>query len=250
MKKLLLLPFLFNSLLSFSQTMNGINIVPQPAEIKLGKGYTVLKQPVGFIVYDFDKANENDGVEDFKSYLKKNYHLNRFVDGDTHSYGLPTEIHYGTLPNQKRKDYYELEVKASRIYIKGSALGKFYAFETLKQLLSVNGKGEIIIPICTIKDYPRFPYRGMHLDVGRHFFPPPAYVEFFISHDGLNFTSVGKVLPEADGTWKNERSMQQTLINTSARYVKVLAKNYGIIPAGKPGAGTSAWVFADEIEVE
>ena len=57
-------------------------------------------------------------------------------------------------------------------------------------------------------------------------------------------------MPGANGEWKDERRMEQKLTNTSARYVKVLAKNYGIIPAGKPGAGTPAWVFADEIEVE
>jgi hexosaminidase len=78
----------------------------------------------------------------------------------------------------------------------------------------------------------------------------PAFVEFFISGDGTNFTFVGKVTPDANGIWKDERRIEQRLTNTSAKYIKVLAKNYGIIPAGKPGAGTPAWVFADEIEVE
>ena len=78
----------------------------------------------------------------------------------------------------------------------------------------------------------------------------PAYVEFFISHDGINFTSVGKVHPDANGNWPDERKMELKLNNGTARYIKVLAKNYGIIPEGRPGAGTPAWVFADEIEVE
>lgn len=78
----------------------------------------------------------------------------------------------------------------------------------------------------------------------------PAYVEFFISNDGINFTSVGKAIPDANGNWKDERKIEQLLNNISAKFVKVLAKNYGKIPAGKPGAGTAAWLFADEIEVE
>lgn len=78
----------------------------------------------------------------------------------------------------------------------------------------------------------------------------PAYVEFFISNDGINFTSVGKQSPDNDGTWKNERKIEQKINTASARYIKVLAKNPGIIAAGKPGAGTPAWIFADEIEVE
>ena len=34
------------------------------------------------------------------------------------------------------------------------------------------------------------------------------------------------------------------------RFIQVRAKNYGIIPAGKPGAGNPAWLFVDEIEVQ
>ncbi|MEI2739694.1 MAG: hypothetical protein V9F01_13045 [Chitinophagaceae bacterium] len=36
----------------------------------------------------------------------------------------------------------------------------------------------------------------------------------------------------------------------SARYIKVVVKNYGTIPDGKPGAGNKAWLFVDEIEVK
>jgi hexosaminidase len=36
-------------------------------------------------------------------------------------------------------------------------------------------------------------------------------------------------------------------INT--RYLRILIKNFGKIPAGNPGAGTPAWLFVDEIEV-
>lgn len=78
----------------------------------------------------------------------------------------------------------------------------------------------------------------------------PASVEFFISNDGTSFTSAGKIIPHANDTWKDERRIEQTFKNVSARYIKVLAKNYGVIPQGKPGAGTSAWLFADEIEVK
>ena len=36
----------------------------------------------------------------------------------------------------------------------------------------------------------------------------------------------------------------------NCRYIKVFAKNYGIIPAGQAGAGNPAWLFVDEIEVQ
>jgi hexosaminidase len=48
---------------------------------------------------------------------------------------------------------------------------------------------------------------------------------------------------------KNEQLIQLVSPKT-CRYVRVVAKNYGIIPTGKPGAGNPAWLFADEIEVK
>ncbi len=38
-------------------------------------------------------------------------------------------------------------------------------------------------------------------------------------------------------------------LNTTTRYIKVLAQNAGTIPFGAPGAGSPAWLFADEIEI-
>jgi hexosaminidase len=48
----------------------------------------------------------------------------------------------------------------------------FYGIQTLRKALPVvtNAK-RIALPACSINDYPRFPYRGFLVDVGRHFFP-------------------------------------------------------------------------------
>jgi hexosaminidase len=78
----------------------------------------------------------------------------------------------------------------------------------------------------------------------------PASVEFFISPDGINFISQGILKPDASGTWTNERKIEKQLNNVSAKFIKVVAKNYGIIPSGQAGGGNPAWLFADEIEVE
>lgn len=45
--------------------------------------------------------------------------------------------------------------------------GEFYALQTLRQMTD-NGRCKEI-RCCRIEDYPRFPYRGMHFDVSRHF---------------------------------------------------------------------------------
>ena len=63
---------------------------------------------------------------------------------------------------------YQIEILKDKINIKASSSkGTFYAIQSLRQLIEFHPNG---IPCLRIEDAPRFPYRGMHLDVGRHFF--------------------------------------------------------------------------------
>ena len=75
------------------------------------------------------------------------------------------------------KEGYVLDIEKDRIIIKASeAIGFFYAVQSLKQLLPRAVYGNTIadekwnVPCVAINDSPRFKYRGMHLDVCRHFF--------------------------------------------------------------------------------
>src|SRR5690606_25158364 len=81
----------------------------------------------------------------------------------------------------------------SRNQIKISASteeGFFYGVQTLLQLIPVQAKGErFVIPAVAISDYPRFDYRGMHLDVSRHFFDikfVKKYIDYLAMHK-MNF---------------------------------------------------------------
>lgn len=72
---------------------------------------------------------------------------------------------------------YTLEVGKKKIEIHASdAKGAFYAMQTLLQLLpeNIESRKKVdqswTIPCCIIRDEPRYSWRGMHLDVGRHFF--------------------------------------------------------------------------------
>jgi hexosaminidase len=64
---------------------------------------------------------------------------------------------------------YSLDITVERIeLIARDPRGLFYGIQTLRQLISASPKA---VPAARIDDAPRFPYRGLHLDVGRHFFP-------------------------------------------------------------------------------
>ena len=79
----------------------------------------------------------------------------------------------------------------------------------------------------------------------------PTEVEYFISDDGRNFRSVGKVKNEvpvdADGAFVQEMEVRP---RTEARYVKMVAKTSGTCPEGHVGAGQKAWIFCDELVIE
>jgi len=81
----------------------------------------------------------------------------------------------------------------------------------------------------------------------------PKDVEYFVSNDGINFTSVAKVGHDLD--WNTEEKILKKLATelpqkVKTRYLKVLAKNYGALPKGHLGFGGDAFIFIDEIEVK
>lgn len=87
------------------------------------------------------------------------------------------------------KGYYHLGVDKSGIDIRATASeGAFYAIQTLWQLLPAEIEAtekvsgiQWAVPYCIIRDYPRFEWRGLMLDVARHFFTKQQ-VKDFIDH--------------------------------------------------------------------
>lgn len=83
---------------------------------------------------------------------------------------------------------YRLEVNNKTVSITGkSEAGLFYGIQTLRKSLPSGAENkEIILPAILIEDHPRFSYRGMHLDVGRHFFSTDfikKYIDILALHN-------------------------------------------------------------------
>jgi hexosaminidase len=98
-------------------------------------------------------------------------------------------------PSLKRlgPEGYLLDVRSTRIVARApEPAGLFYAVQTLRQLLPPQIFREApaaevtwTIPAVTIEDYPRFGWRGAHLDVGRHFMPKEfvkKYIDLIALH--------------------------------------------------------------------
>lgn len=71
----------------------------------------------------------------------------------------------------RKSEGYTMKVEKEGVTIASSgAAGVFYGIQTLRKSLPLEQGINVALPLCEIKDEPRFSYRGAHLDVCRHFF--------------------------------------------------------------------------------
>ena len=151
-------------------TSDDVSIIPQPQSMVLGKGYFQFTQETVFVIDPalmparlpfFEQFERASG---FKFAIQKAAILTNSVVIDTDK----------SLP----KEGYTLEVTPQQISIKAADYnGALYALQTLRQLLpnEVEStklvKREWLVPAVTITDAPQYQWRGLMLDVSRHFFP-------------------------------------------------------------------------------
>lgn len=180
MKKHFILLVLIPILFSFNRLSAQQSLIPQPQEIQVNKGAFSLDKSSK--IYAPLAPNEaaylQAGIKDILNYdieitdkkpgSSTVLGLNiPFLDRKSKS-DITIEI-IDTLENIG-KEGYELDVASNGIIIKSADThGAFYGVVTLLQLIEEH-KGDKEIPALYISDVPRFSYRGMHLDVCRHFF--------------------------------------------------------------------------------
>ncbi|SDM27413.1 family 20 glycosylhydrolase [Chryseobacterium taihuense] len=160
---LILFSILFSGAL-FSQTK--LNLIPYPQDLKIIKGTSEI--PNQILIREMNNSFLQSEVKVLNTFFKNN--ATRFLTSD---HGVPK---YSFVTVEKvnlseiKEDGYFLEINDKKILIKySSKKGKFYAFQTLIQLINqFSDKKEI--PNLQINDLPKFAWRGMHLDVSRHFF--------------------------------------------------------------------------------
>jgi hexosaminidase len=90
------------------------------------------------------------------------------------------------LPNEG----YTIKVTDKQILLTGKDAGLFYAVQSLMQMMPEQSAGKIPIFVSDINDYPRFKYRGLHLDVCRNMFPVSfvkKYIDLMAQYKLNNF---------------------------------------------------------------
>jgi hexosaminidase len=180
MKKLSLFSFLLLQYLSvIAATLHDkYPLIPWPEQVTELQGSFVLNTAVPIII-------ASDTLSTEASYM------NEFLQNQ---YGFQLKVKSGKkaepgsilitddLPKGSVEGAYELKITPNEIQIRGAgSTGVFYALQTIWQLLPQTYADRLDVPCVSIKDKPRFSWRGMHLDVARHFYPI-GYVKRYIDN--------------------------------------------------------------------
>ncbi len=155
-----------------------LNIIPKPEKIWIIPGHFTLTQN-SRIIY-----GNGDSIENEADYLKTQLNnqgklnLNKLTLSSARSIKKDIILRLIKVQNLG-KEGYRLKVTKNNVSILANTpAGIFYGIQSFFQLLPVdffikhNLQKKWNIQNVNIIDKPRFSYRGMHLDVGRHFFPP------------------------------------------------------------------------------
>ncbi|WP_097127285.1 beta-N-acetylhexosaminidase [Pedobacter xixiisoli] len=187
MKKFVLTSLLFGaSLLSVAQ----VNIIPKPVELHIGKQDDAFILTNETVIYSPDSVL-NRSVSFLINYLKANYGLALQVKTKLDTNDKSRIVLHLTKPSMGEPpfDYYSTynlrSFKGSINVTSHNAELIFNGIQTLIQLLPTEKSNKLKVPAVTINDYPRFDYRGMHLDVSRHFFDVATvkkYIDYLALH--------------------------------------------------------------------
>jgi len=156
---------------SCGQTQQEIEIIPQPESVVVGKGSFSIKGKDLVAGKDLDKESLQI-VEGLAT------RLSTVTGKEFKVVGEGEGIHF-LKDNSEPIEGYSLTVTEEGVEVKASTSAGFrYAIQTLGQMLPTAFYGSKAapsekwsLPCVQINDKPRFAYRGMHLDVARHFFP-------------------------------------------------------------------------------
>ena len=203
-----------------SQAPKGtVSIIPMPANVSEKEDSFLLdKQTVIVATSESDKKT----AELFNAWLKEltGYELAVKDQGNENAILL----HTGN--DTTNGEGYTLNVDHNNITINGnSGSGTFYGVQTLIQLLPVQKAHAMYVPGVSITDAPRFPYRGLHLDVGRHFFPVEfikKYIDLMAMH---KFNTFHWHLTEDQG-WRIEIKKYPRLQEISSKRKETMEGRY------------------------
>ena len=202
---------------------NGPNmgIIPAPVSIKKNTGTFTLSRQTAIVA----DSPDNKAVLFLAGYLhsKKMLNIQPKANGGNAIANSIVLTSSGTdgLPAEG----YRLTITPEQITIAGKGAGLFYGIQTLIQLIPAEGMASLNLPCVQIEDYPRFGYRGMMLDVCRHFFSVEFVKKYIDLMAAYKFNTFHWHLTDDQG-WRIEIKKYPRLTTIGSQRAQTVIGNY------------------------
>lgn len=211
----------FTALVKAQDTDPYLGIIPAPVSLKKSAGEFILSQQTVILA---DSVN-NKAVIFLQDYLQNKAML-RIRIKPNNGRSTPNSI----VLTSKGADNlptggYSLTITPQQIIINGKGAGLFYGIQSLIQLMPAERSGVAKLSCLQIDDYPRFGYRGLMLDVSRHFFSVEfvkKYIDLMAAYKLNNFHWH---LTDDQG-WRIEIKKYPKLTQISSRRAQTVIGNY------------------------
>ena len=220
----LFFPLLF-PLLVVAQERVDFNVVPQPRQVVNQKGAPLYLSDLVAITCEGGedmRRNASFLAEYVKTAIGKTLPVTEGkVKGAVVALKLDKKM--------AGEETYRIAVSQKGIVISGaSPKGVFRGVQTLRKAMPVDAKGDVVAPAVVVDDNPRFSYRGMHLDVSRHFFDVD-FVKQYIDMLALHHINVFHFHITDDQGWRVEIKKYPKLTEVGAwRRRTVVGRNTGL----------------------
>ncbi|MBT8256345.1 MAG: beta-N-acetylhexosaminidase [Bacteroidia bacterium] len=211
-----------------SLLVSEVKIIPKPQEFELGDGVFILNSKSTFKSQDvFQNANKL-----LTNFLNKSVGFSLPISDREEEADIVFQVD-NTIPSEG----YTIEINSDQIILKAKdESGAVHAFQSLRQIFPVELETsserkvrEIKLPQLKIRDEPRFKYRGMHLDVGRHFFDKEFIKEYIAHLSMLKMNYFHWHLTEDQG-WRIEINRYPKLTSHGAFREETLIGHYNDTP--------------------
>ncbi len=219
-----------------------INIVPRPQRTELRPGYFGINGHTAVLASETD----SQAWAMAKQLVAQVYRLSglRLLQLDiTQNSQTDDTILFTTSDENSADEGYTLDVSPGNIVLTGhSRAGLFYAWQSFEQLMpaeimapSIPAINEPLrLPALFIEDHPRFGWRGMHLDVSRHFFGKEFIEEYLDYLAMLKMNVFHWHLTDSQG-WRIEIKKYPRLTQTGAFRVQRPGERFAEALPQKPG---------------
>jgi hexosaminidase len=241
MRTFILTVIFFLASFAAAQSQTQLNLMPMPANIQLGTGRLPISQSFSIAITGHHDASLDLGVQRFQAQLSRQTGIPFWSKAGA----LPTlTVHadHGRDAVQKldEDESYELTVTDSSANLTApTPLGVLHGLQTFLQLVEITPIG-FAVPAVTIKDQPRFPWRGLMIDVSRHFIPVDvlkrnldgmAAVKMNVLHwhlsDDQGFRAESKKFPKltgmgSDGQYYTQEEIRDVIAYAHERGIRVV----------------------------